>query len=128
MQSKLLAFHVEADDLPTLLKAIDDGKSKVAAKIAASAPEAKPESKPAAPAAESKAKLPDVMNALTAYKNAVDAPDKGKAKKGLAAVKEVLAVFGVTNSKDLKADQYDAVVAAAEKALADFKPADGDDF
>lgn len=137
-QGKTWAVHLESDKLSEMRAKLVASLAEVDAQLAGApagkapaAPKAEPktpETKAATPAASaSKTSLEDVMTALTKLRDAVDAPDNGAAKNGLAAVKEVLKGFKVTNSKNLTPEQYDAVIAAAGKAEA-AAATDGEDF
>lgn len=140
-QAKLWAFHAEADSPAELVTIMKGGLAKLegaggstaAPTPAKDAPAGKGKAAkdaPAKTAAADKATLPQVMEALTALKSALDTAEGGeKPKKGIKAVKAVLEKFGVTNSKDLTEDQYAPVIAAAKEATPEEEEAgDGESF
>lgn len=125
MAQKLFAFYVDADSLPELKKAVNEGLAKMGEAGAASGG-----GKAAGGGASSggaKADLDAVKAALTNLKTAHDTKagdPTGKEKKvGIGKVKNVLKKFKVTNSKDLKEEDYAAVVKAATDAM----PGDSDE-
>lgn len=131
-QSKLFALHVEDDSAEGLITRAEVALAQLKARGGGSAPapEGKPakggkgESKPDASAP--KVTLDGVKQALIKLREAVGGKDDGE-KKGLKAVKAVLKKFGVTQSPDLKEDQYPGIMKAISEAMPS-EESDGEDF
>lgn len=121
-QAKLLAFYVTAATVPELITQVEAGLAEVRKAGGAQAP-ASGGKAPAAPketpaAAAPKATLEEIKNKLTELKTIIDTREGEDKKLGLKAIKALLKEFKVTQSPDLKPEQFDPFLAAVEAAIA----------